>query len=667
MRELAYLGIYLSLPIAIYALVAFALSLRFRSDKFLESAKRASTVVAGLAVLNSVILFLLLALDDFSVSYVAAYSNRALPLLYKLSAFWAGNAGSLLLWQVSLAVMSAVVVNTKEIADRPLIPYVGLVLTANTLFFLILLAIIDNPFALNPLPSADGRGLNPLLQNPGMILHPLTLFLGYVGFTVPYAYAIAALFAGRFSDSYWIRRTRRWTLFSWLFLTLGILLGGLWAYQELGWGGIWMWDPVENASLMPWLVATAFIHSVMMQERKKMLKIWNVALIQLTYLLCIFGTFLVRSGVLTSVHAFGDSSMGAFFLIFLAAGIAVSLYALMSRAHLLKTGGAQFESFLSKESSFLVNNLLFVGLFFATFLGTMFPLLSELVTGTRITVSTPFFNKVNGPIFLALFIVLGVCPLIAWQKSSGRRFMRNFSVPLGATVVTLAILFSAGIRNPVTLVAFPVLSFVFVAHVVDVARGVRARSGMTAEPLLIALFRLIVRNNRRYGGYIVHAGVIVMAAGIIGYSLYTEKVTLTMAFGDTVELGRYEVTYKHIAERSVGDDHIVYATLRIRKDDAPAFELQPEKVFYGYWPDMPTSEVGLYSTLLEDFYVVLSAWDEEGRATFEIKRIPLVSLVWYGGIIMTLGAIFAFWRGRARTAAPAHRRRSERETVGAGR
>lgn len=646
MNSFGYFSIYLALVFSVYSFFAYLYGLKRGNGHFIKSAKRVSLVVAGIIIVDSILLLTALGTSDFSIKYVANYTNQSLPLLYKLSAFWAGNAGSLLLWELTLTVFTVMNVFNRKLENTQLLPYVGIVLTANSIFFLIVMGFVDNPFTLLPQLAVDGRGLNPLLQNPGMIIHPVALYLGYVGFSIPFAYAVAALFVKDLNNDFWIRHTRRWSLLSWLALTAGILLGGAWAYEELGWGGIWMWDPVENASLFPWLTSTAFIHSVMMQERRNMLKVWNIVLITLTYLLTLFGTFLVRSGVLTSVHAFGDSSIGTYFLAFIIFSSAISIFLIVTRFSLLQRSSGEFESLISKESSFLLNNLILIGIFFATFLGTMFPLLSELFTDRKITVGMPFFNQVNGPILVALLSLMGICPFLAWQKSNKKQFGYNFIFPFSLAVLSVFILFISGLRNIWALTSFPLLVFILATHIIEFIRDTITRRKMSGENFPVAFIRLIVRNRRRYGGFLVHIGIAVMAAGIIGYTQFMSKTTITLSKKESVKIADYTFTYMDIGEERLGDVDVVYIEINMYKNGEFITALRPEKVFYSYWPEMPTSEVAIDSNLLRDIYIVLAGWESDGRATFEIRIIPLVMLIWIGGLILFTGALFAVSSGR---------------------
>lgn len=663
MTQIGYLSIILAFVISVYALLAYIFAIKTENKRLMESAKGGVLAICILGTAASLALIYLLVTSDFSVEYVAHYTSRNLPVFYKFSAFWAGNAGSLLLWAWILAIYTAIVAYSKKHRDMESIPYVVSILLTNVIFFFGMLAFVSNPFKTLPAPPADGYGLNPLLQNPGMVFHPVTLYLGYVGFAVPFAYAMAALITKN-ADDRWIKVTRRWTVIAWMFLTLGNLYGAQWAYVELGWGGYWGWDPVENASFIPWLTGSAFLHSVMIQERKDMLKIWNMALIIITYILTLFGTFLVRSGILTSVHAFGNSSLGTYFLAFMGIMLLASVYLLIDRINLLKAGN-EFQSFISKESSFLVNNLLLVVAAFAVLWGTTFPLISEAVRGVKVTVSIPYFNKVAGPLLLAMVFVMGVCPLIAWQKSSLKNLRDNFLIPiiLGAAFGVLTH-FLYPQPKVWASVAFGVTFFVLVTIVVEFFRGAAVRRRMTGEGYLTALGRLVVRNRRRYGGYIVHLGLIFITFGVIGSNAYMLETKQTLSYGEQITIGDYTLTYQGLAQKAEGPNAVVYAQMPVTKNGQALGNITPEKIFYENW-DQPSTEVAILGSLKEDLYVQLAAWENSGaQATFEVHVNPLVSLIWIGGYILVFGTIFAVWPGRGSQLGPKYGRGVSRYAKG---
>ncbi len=590
-------------------------------------------------VMASTALVLLFGSNNFQVEYVASYSDRALPIFYRLTAFWAGQKGSLLFWALVLSLItSAVVHNTRDDMDRRATPYIYLVLAGIQSFFLFLLVTVTNPFELLPYIPKDGQGLNPMLQNPGMIFHPPTLFLGYVGFSVPFAYAIAALVAGELDES-WLRKTRTWNVLSWVFLSIGIILGGQWAYVELGWGGYWAWDPVENASFIPWLVATAFIHTSIIQERRNIMKVWNMWLILLTFVLSIFGTYLVRSGVLQSVHDFGATGLGGYFLVFMATAFFGGIYLIAESYWDLRTEHS-LESYLSRESTFLFNNVILLALAFSTLLGTLFPLISEVFTGNKITVSQPFFNRVNTPLFLILILITGLCPLIGWRKASADNLKKNFMVPLAATVTGAVLLFTMGIRGLYPLAAFTLSIFVMVTIAREFWTGTRARSRLTGEPSYLAFPSLLWKMRRRYGGFIAHLGVVIMVIGITGSSAYKKETQATLNTGQTLKVGAYTLRYDDLKRYKLYNRDVLTATLAVFKGGQSLGTISPEKRFYSK-ADKPTTEVSLRSTLVEDLYITMPAIGEGRDITLKAAVNPLQVWVWIGSIVMVLGGILA--------------------------
>jgi cytochrome c-type biogenesis protein CcmF len=583
---------------------------------------------------------------------VAKYTNRSLPLAYTLTAFYAGQEGSLLFWAWLLALFATIVILQNREKNRDVLPYVSLTLICITFFFLILIVFVTSPFKKLPMIPPDGQGLNPLLQNPGMIFHPTTLFLGYVGFAVPFAFAMAALMTGHLGNT-WIKTTRRWTLFSWFFLTMGNLLGAQWAYVELGWGGYWAWDPVENASFMPWLVATAYLHSVMIQEKRGMLKIWNIILIILIFLLTIFGTFITRSGIISSVHSFGQSSIGWLFLIFLGIIIVVSFNLLMSRLQQLKSRN-ELDSFLSKESSFLYNNLILMGITFATFWGTLFPVISEAVRGIKITVGPPFFNKVNTPFGLALLALTGLCPLIAWRKNTFKNLWNNFLLPFALSVVGGVLIFLSGIHEVYPLLSFTLCLFVILSLSSELIRGVRARKQTTGEGIPKAIWMLVNRNKRRYGGYIVHLGIVMIFVGITGNAFKVETQA-TVKKGESFRIKDYTLRYDSLSQYPTAHKQVVAASLSLFHSGSIIAVLTPEKNIHK-GQDQTASEVAIHSTLKEDVYVIL-AGHENDIATFKVLVNPLVMWLWIGGTVMGLGTIFAMLPNLKKGGRAAHQTR----------
>jgi cytochrome c-type biogenesis protein CcmF len=636
--------IYIGFAIAIYSLLIMTYGISTKNQKFINSGKGGVIALLVTASIAMITLLYLLGTSAFEYKYVSDYTSSDLPLIYKLTALWAGNSGSLLLWTFFLTLYTVMVTFSRKMKGNPMVPYIASILLANGVFFFFILGFVANPFEILSQTPVEGRGLNPMLQNPGMIIHPVTLYLGYVGLAVPFAFAMAALILKN-TDDYWIKMTRRWTIIAWLFLSLGNIFGGQWAYVELGWGGYWAWDPVENASFMPWLTATAFLHSVMIQERKNMLKIWNISLIVTSYALTLFGTFLVRSGVLTSVHAFADSNLGLYFLIFMGVAVIGAMYVLMSRYNLIKRSTGQFTSYVSKESSFLINNLLLVGSAFAVFWGTIFPLVSEAVRGTKVTVGIPFFNTVQAPILLSMMFVMAVCPLLAWQRSTIKNLKKNFLIPAIVCVVGMVLMVVLGIQKAWAVIGYGVIILLFMTHYFEFYRGVKARRKMTGENPLVALYRLMTKNRRRYGGYMVHFGIAFITMGIIGSQNYDLETMKTIQIGQSIEIKDYKLVYEKLDQRREGINDIVYADLTVFKNGEKLGNFEPEKVFYGNW-EQPSTEPAISSTALEDLYIVLSAWEDDGRATFIVKVNPMMNWMWAGSFLIVIGSLFAVWNGK---------------------
>jgi len=638
MATIGYLALILALIASIYSAIAFIPGRRHPA--LAHSARSSLLVACGLVSISVAVLTYALLTHNFQIEYVYSYTSRDLSLAYLLSALWAGNDGSLLLWVWLLSLFAVVVVLQKRDIGRELVPYASSIIMVTQTFFLILLLSVANPFQQLPLIPADGRGLNPLLENPGMILHPPLLLAGYVGFTIPFAFAMAALLTRRLGDE-WLRAIRRWTLLAWLFLGVGIIIGAWWAYVELGWGGYWVWDPVENASLMPWLVATAFLHSTIMQRRRGMLKIWNMVLIILTFSLTIFGTFLTRSGVLSSVHAFSESTLGPFFLTFIGITIFGSLGLLYYRSEELK-GEAEMESLVSRESTFLLNNLLLVGAAFVIFLGTVFPIISETIRGVKVSVGPPFFNQVNGPIFLALILLTGICALIGWRRISVKTLIRKFLWPLVAALIVVIVLFFSGVREWYALIAFPVCGFVLSTILYNWFQETRARRRMRTENYLKAFRGLIVANRPRYGGYIVHIAIILIAMGVIGSSFYEIEKEAILTPGESMSIKNYTLTYENMSYYETQSKLVVTATLSVYNRGKLVGKVTPQKYFHRSY-EQGVTEVAIRTTLGEDLYVILIGWDEVGTTAFKVLVNPLVNWIWIGGGVFVLGGLIAFW------------------------
>jgi cytochrome c-type biogenesis protein CcmF len=661
--NLGYFALLIALGLCGYAAVTAWLSSARRQPALLASAHNAALLTWPLTTLACALLIVLLVTEQYQIDYVASVTSSAMPFYLKVTALWGGQAGSLLFWSWLMATFAGAAMLRKWDRDRQLMPMVIIVTMVTLGFFLLLVVLFENPFArlwvnpatqetagamlqpagMRPFAPADGRGLNPLLRHPGMIIHPPMLYIGFVGFVVPFAFAMAALFVRR-TDDEWIRTTRRWTLVAWLFLSLGLILGGRWAYDVLGWGGYWGWDPVENAAFMPWLTGTAFLHSVMIQEKRGMLKKWNMVLIILTYSLVIFGTFLTRSGVLSSVHAFAQSAIGPSFFIFIGLTFLASMALLFREWDHLRSEH-QLDSLLSRESAFLLNNLLFMGITVSVFWGTVFPMVSELFTGEKITVGPPFYNRVTGPQFAGLVLLMGIAPLVAWRRASARQLGRMLTVPVAFALVLLAVLMVLGIRSVGALIGLGVSALVVATTVLEFWRGTRARMRSTGENAFVALWTLVGRNRRRYGGYIIHLAVVLMTVGIVGSNFYQKETQGLLRPGEQLTLGRYVITYDGLDEFFAEDGRqVARASVSVYRDGKFVGQLYPRRDFY-IESQQPMTIPGVRSTLEDDVYVLLVTWEPiaSNGATFKVYVNPLVNWIWLGGGMFILGTLVAAW------------------------
>jgi cytochrome c-type biogenesis protein CcmF len=659
---LGELALWIALPISVWGLtLAFIGGKTDRGDLVL-SAERSVYVVFFLLILTSLGIINAFLTDSFQYWYVASYSSRELETYYKFSGLWAGQRGSLVFWALLLALFSSVAVFQNRRKNREFMPYVtGVLLTILAFFFVVLLFAEVNPFERLPFVPADGQGLNPQLQNYWMTMHPPTLYLGFTAFAIPFAFAMSALITGRL-DTRWIVLTRRWILVSWFFLTNGIVFGMRWAYEELGWGGYWFWDPVENASLLPWLTATAFLHSIMIQENRGMLKVWNMSLVILTFLLTVFATFLTRSGLIESVHSFAENTTIAFiFLAFMGGVLGVGILLIVWRLPHLRSEN-HIQSFLSREASFLLNNLILLGAAFAVLWGTLFPLITEGFTGEQISVGPPFFNAVNLPIGLVLLALVGIGPVIAWRKASRRNLTRNFALPIALGLGVLVGFLIAGVREGMALVTFAVSAFVTTIIVVEFWKGTRARARIEGEGYLKAITHLVSRNRRRWGGYIVHVGVVVVFTAFAG-AAFDVEVRQTMDPGESVSITSpyghtYDLTYQGLSTSRSQHMWQWVALMTVQRNGESAGALTTEKRHYLVNQQQAT-EVGIRSTPLEDLYVILAGLEDmqgaadndpdSQRATFRFLVNPLVGWIWYGGLIISIGTLIALWPGRPAT------------------
>ena len=612
-------------------------------ERLTGSSFNAIYAVCGLVGIAALILWYGLFTDQFQITYIWNSSERSLPVFYKFAAIWGGQAGSLLFWTLLLSLFSTAAALTFRNRQRSLMPFVNATLLATLLFFLTLLVFSANPFEQIGIVPSDGRGLNPLLQNYWMVIHPVMLYLGWVGLTVPFAFAVAALLSKRL-DRRWVRTVRRWTLIPWMFLSAGIIMGSQWAYMELGWGGYWAWDPVENASFLPWLTATAFLHSIIIQEQRGILKVWNVTLIWLTFTLVILGTFTTRSGILSSVHSFAQSPVGPYFLVFLALTTVGFLLLLYQRMPYLQ-GENEIDSISSREGAFLANNWLFAGIAFVVLWGTFFPMFSEILTGERIAVAAPWFNRVAGPLFMLLFVLMGVGPLLGWRRTGARALRRQFTWPAAAALVSVPLLLLTS-RNVFPVAGFSTCIFVAATIVQEFVRGVNARRRTRGEPLPGALWGLMRRNGRRYGGYVIHFGIVLIGVAIIGNEFYQSTTHVTLASGGSVELSGYTLTYTALETERKSNHTEVRANLQVTDSATGRFlsVIVPRRNIYDKTPDQPTSEVGLRMTPAEDVYVILNGWESDGNsATFTVYVNPLTMWMWVGGLFVVLGTAVSVW------------------------
>lgn len=630
-----HLILYGALAVALWSAAASLLAVRRRDLRLAASGQRALHATAVLLGSATVLLVIALFARDFSLTYVANYSSRSTPPVYTFTALWAGMEGSLLWWTFITAVYAATAVAVQVRKRTDLVPLATAVSGGVLAFFLGMLVFAADPFAgTSPIPL-DGSGLNPLLQSPFMAIHPVLLYLGLTGFVVPFAFGIAALAAGRL-DFRWFVATRRWTVLAWSFLTAGIILGAGWAYHELGWGGYWGWDPVENASLLPWLTGTAFLHSVMIQERRGMLKVWNVALILATYGLAIFGTFLTRSGLLSSVHTFSESPVGKYFLPFLGV-LLIGAFALLGWRLERLQAERRLDSLLSREAMFLFNNLLFVSIAFTVLWGTLYPIFVEATSGVRIAVGPPFFNAVIAPVGLALLALTGIGPLVAWRRASPKSLRQHLSIPLLAGAATIATLAARGVRSPGALTAFGLCAFVAVGTAGEFVRAARAHRAIEKTGWIGGLLRAVGRNRRRYGGYIVHLGVVLIFLGLAG-SPFRKSWSGTLEIGDTFRIGSYDLTYADSARYATDEKMVTLAVMDVRKGGRLVATLTPQRNFH-LAQRQPQSEVGIRTTPVEDLYVVLNGMDESRTATVRAWVNPLVMWIWIGGAVMTAGMV----------------------------
>ena len=638
LTDLGYPLLVVALLLTLWGMIASALAAARKDQALALSGQRAAIATFVLVTLASLLLIRAFLIHDFSIRYVAEYSNRSLPLFYLLSSLWAGQAGSLLFWVWLMTIYTVIVIWTeRRSGDARLLPATLVSMLAITAFFLILATVASNPFERLNYRPADGLGLNPLLRNPEMVIHPPSLYVGFVGFAVPFSFAMAALALGRL-DIQWIRKIRRWTLFSWLVLGIGILLGAQWAYVELGWGGYWGWDPVENASLMPWITGTAFLHSVIIQERKGVFKIWNFSLIIITFVLTILGTFITRSGLISSVHAFARTNLGPIFLAFMFIALVIPFGLVFYRYKELRNP-PQFRSLFSQEVAILLFNVLFSGLVLMVFWGTLFPSISQGIFGKQLTIQTDWFNRMTRPFGIGLLVLLLFCPTLGWSATSIKALVKRLALPVVVGVLASVVAVALGAKHTLAVVAFALAAGAVTSFLADAVKTASARARATGEPFFSALSNLVSTQRRRYGSYLVHIGVAIMIVGIVGSSTFVKQVTKTVAPGDKLHVGRYELTFRGIQVEKEGDRTSVVARADVTNSGKPIGQMASRKDFYPNYD--PVTEVDIRSRLHEDLYFILASFEEDGRATLQVLVNPLTLWIWIGGILLALGSILA--------------------------
>jgi cytochrome c-type biogenesis protein CcmF len=632
----------------VWAAIAAVLGAWKRRPELVASARNALLVTAGLSTLSSVLLLILLFTHDFEVRYVYEHVATYLRPAYVLAAFWAGLEGSQLLWLWILAIFTGMVVWRKPTWDRELRPWAMAALAITQAFFAFLLIMLTNPYELLPSVPVEGISLNPLLQNFWMIIHPPIIFAAYALWTIPAAYAFAALVTGRL-DAGWLRGTRRWTLAAWASLGIGILVGAWWAYLELGWGGYWGWDPVENSSLIPFLVGTAFVHSAIIQERRDMFRAWNVFLVILTFVLTIFATFVTRSGLIQSVHAFAQSPIGYYYLGYMLLVLAATVGLMLARRKDLQ-GEGQLGDLLSREFVFLITNLLFLGSAAAVLLGTLWPTFTEAVRGVASSLGPENYNRFMGPLGLLLVLLIGICPLIDWRQTSAQQLARSLWIQVVVAVLTAVLLILFGVREPWAVVSFAVTAFVATTIVLQLAQGIVARMRSANENVLKATAQAIANNRRRYGGQIIHLSILLIVIGIIGSQAYQSEVQVALATGETVDVSGYTLAYEDYTFQQVEEDGnkaLNEAVVGVYRGDRKVATIRPQRNLHSNVQGAVT-EVALRSNLKEDLYVVLASLEADGLAAFQVLINPMVIWLWIGGFVLIIGTLISAWPHKKR-------------------
>lgn len=638
--DVGYICLVGSLILAVYSGLSSLFGSYFQS-KSVQARGLNTTYLIGLlmAIASSTLVYSFIS-QDFGVRYVALHSNKAMPFYYTVAAFYSGQEGSLLYWATLLSVFWGITVFVKRMHRDSLTSYANILMMPILIFFFSILIFKANPMERLPMVMTDGQGLNPLLRDPGMLIHPPMLLAGYLSWTIPFVFGIGALISGDHRGD-WVSSIRKPTLIAWALQSAGLVLGGWWAYHVLGWGGYWGWDPVENVALLPWLTGTAFLHSIMVVERRKKLQIWSISLLIATFSFSIFGTFIVRSGILSSVHNFAESEVGHYFLAFFAISLLGSILTLLFTSRFLKDNGT-FDSATSKESGFLVNNTIFIALSFATFWGTVYPMVSEALGDQRITVGAPFYEKVNGPLFALLLLLMGVGPLLNWNHTSYSSLKQKFLPPIIISILVIAFLFLL-IDSLVAAVSFGICSFALISIISEYIRATKSRANLTGQNHIRSLLSLVSVDRRKYGGYLIHISIVVMAIGIISSSGFQTKQEVNLIKGQELNIGRYTLTYSGTATIREDDKNSVVSQILVKqKGSTHTSVMHPKTQYYDNYISQPTSRVAIISFPMEDLYIFQSGVGDDS-ATFAIFINPLIILVWVGSSMIIMSLFIIFW------------------------
>ena len=649
MSDLGAISLWIALALAAYSTVGSVAGKLRLSPALIESSQSAM-YAAGLALLVATFSLIIAFISrDFEIAYVAAHSDLAMADRFTWVAFYAGNEGSLLYISTVLAIMSAIAVWKAPEKLKDALPYTTAALMLTLTFFVAVMAVMANPFDKLPFVPIDGDGINPLLTHFGMFFHPPALMAGLIGITVPFAFAIGSLVAGKTGDE-WVDAGRVWGIISWVLLAAGLLLGSWWAYTILGWGGFWFWDPVENAAFMPWLGITAFIHSIMVQKRRGMFRMWNIVLINVAFGLALYGMFMNRGGSVPSVHSFGSSQLGWIFLLFLAVGVVVPFAIFVWRYPLLKSA-QNLDSMLSREAAFLVNNMLLLAIAFVTLWGTVYPLLSRLTNDEEVTVARPFYDQVNGPLMLGLVFLMGVGPLIPWRKAGINSLRKSLMPPIIGGLLTVGILAALGLHKDYALVGFGLSAFVTTGILMEWYRGTRSRYRSSGENYVTAFVRLIMANRPRYGGYIVHLSIVMVTLGIVGTSFFGVQRDVVLSPGESTTVNDYELTYLGTIETPKSNRTEFASTVQVRRDGELLETIRTKRVFYPSF-NMAATSAAIRSTPVEDLYIVPSENLPDGNVGFRILVNPLIWWMWVAGPVMLVGTVIALWPQKIRAPAP---------------